>query len=398
MIWTLQPSYEGEARLPRAGVPVRLTTPALMLTLAAALCLAFLALVTSPALAVEKGVSDVRLEGAATKTGRAALVEQIASQLKTHWVRLMVSWDDVEPRRDVYDAAELRRLDALVNELRAQNVQVILTTYQTPEWAQQRYWWKHPLPGHSAGPQHFYPVRTSDLGEYDEFGQFLATHFAGRVQALECWNEPNFWCFLYPQRTLHDAHYGARTYLTMLRAFSAGVRRAGTGVSIIAGATASLGDNNRYRTSPQSFARYLKDHGAASLFDIYSHHPYVPGGTANPAPDRAPAHPKTTVTLGNLGTLLRIFPDKPFYLTEYGYQTRPSVYFGYLKVTPAVQARYLTTAYSYLRRYPQVKLLIWYLLYDWRPREVSADRGIYSGLRSTTGTRKPAWYAFRDVP
>ena len=39
------------------------------------------------------------------------------------------------------------------------------------------------------------------------------------------------------------------------------------------------------------------------------------------APEAPPRDPTTTVNLQNLGTLLAIFPTKPFYLTEYGYQT-----------------------------------------------------------------------------
>ena len=94
--------------------------------------------------------------------------------------------------------------------------------------------------------------------------------------------------------------------------------------------------------------------------------------------------------------LLRLFPKKPFYLTEYGYNTRPNQMFG-LAVTEGAQARYLRTAYKYAARYPQVRLLAWYLLRDWRPETGQADAGVYTGLRRLDGTRKPAWYAFRRL-
>ena len=114
----------------------------------------------------------------------------------------------------------------------------------------------------------------------------------------------------------------------MLKAFHAGVTRAGTGVRVVAGATAPVGLDDIYRTSPQRFARFLQRAGAGRYFDVYSHHPYTPGGSINTAPGQPPNDPSHTVTLYNLRTLLRLFPKKPFYLTEYGYSTQPSLMFG----------------------------------------------------------------------
>ena len=130
---------------------------------------------------------------------------------------------------------------------------------------------------------------------------------------------------------------------------------------------------------------------------MYSHHPYTPGGTFFPRPDQPPNDPTTTVTLCNLRTLLRLFPGKPFYLTEYAYNSRYSV-IAARTVTRAQQAAYLRRAFSYVRRYPQVKLVMWFLLYDVPPPPGQPpEMGIYSGLRDPDGSRKPAWYAFRDV-
>jgi len=112
------------------------------------------------------------------------------------------------------------------------------------------------------------------------------------------------------------------------------------------------------------------------------------------APDRAPNDPTTCVTLYNLGTLLRLFPGKPFYLTEYGYNTEDCLYFGGFAVNEATQAGYLRRAYAYAGRYTQVKALFWYLITDVRPASGPLDRGVYTGLRRAGGGRKPAWYAF----
>jgi hypothetical protein len=358
---------------------------------------AALAIAAPAAPALEKGLQDMRLAHTTSVPERAAISHEIGTTLKARWVRLFVDWSTLEAQRGTYSPAAVAQLDAVVDGLHAEGVKVLLTTHAMPKWAQDRRWWKHPPAGYAKGPQSFYAIRKGALGDYGDLGQFLASHFAGRVQALECWNEPNMYYYLYPQRTGGDAYYGARTYLAMLRAFSKGVDRAHTSVKTVAGATAPLGRNNAYATSPQKFARYLKTHHAALLFDVYSHHPYVPGGTATPAPNQRPNDTSTTVTLYNLNRLLRLFPGKPFYLTEYGYNTRPSVYFGGFSVSQRLQASYLKTAYSYARRYKRVKLLVWFLLYDWRSATGLAKNGIYTGLRTTGGAPKSSWSAFRAV-
>ena len=103
------------------------------------------------------------------------------------------------------------------------------------------------------------------------------------------------------------------------------------------------------------------------------------------------------MTLNNLGTLLRLFPGKPFYLTEYGYNTRPSIFFAWFAVSERTQARYLKRAYAYAGRYSRVKVLVWFLVRDWRPAGSPADRGIYTGLSRVNGERKPSWYAFANL-
>jgi hypothetical protein len=347
--------------------------------------------------AVAKGIVDAQLEAeSAASPAKPELIREIDRGLGAEWVRLSVGWSTLEPTAGVYAVAELERLDALVSELHAAGVKVILATGSMPEWAQDSSLWQHPPAGVAKGPQPFYVIRKGALDDYGRLGRFLAARYKGRVQALECWNEPNLWTFFYPQRTSGDAYYAPRMYVRMLRAFHAGVHKgAGKRVRVIAGATAPVGLNDVYRTSPQRFARYLRRAGAGRYFDVYSHHPYTPGGSLYSAPGRSPNDPGTTVTLYNLRTLLRLFPRKPFYLTEYGYSTRPSIVLGGFAVTEKQQARYLRDAYRVAARYSQVKVMVWFLLRDQASQEPSLD--VYSGLRRVNGQRKPAWYAFRRL-
>jgi hypothetical protein len=347
--------------------------------------------------AVAKGIVDAQLEAeSATSPAKPGLIREIDQGLDAEWVRLSVAWSTLEPTAGAYAAAELERLDALVSELHTAGVKVILATSAMPAWAQDSSLWQHPPSGVAKGPQPFYVIRKGALDDYGRLGRFLAARYKGRVQALECWNEPNLWTFLYPQRISGDAYYAPRMYLRMLRAFHAGVHKGSGGrVRVIAGATAPVGLNDVYRTSPQRFARFLRRAGAGRYFDVYSHHPYTPGGSLYHAPGRPPNDPSTTVTLYNLGTLLRLFPRKPFYLTEYGYSTQPSAAFGGFAVTEKQQARYLRQAYQLAARYEQVKVLVWFLLRD--QKAADPGLGVYSGLRGADGGRKPSWYAFRAL-
>ena len=135
-------------------------------------------------------------------------------------------------------------------------------------------------------------------------------------------------------------------------------------------------------TSPQRFAAYLKAKGAGKYFSAYSHHPYQVSGQA---PDQPPYDGRSTVTLSNLSQLLRTFPSKPFYLTEYGYSTEEVA--GRLPpVSEAQQAAYLRQAYAMAARHTQVKALVWYPLRD--------SLTWCTGLERSDGGHKPSWYAF----
>ena len=105
-------------------------------------------IVTSSAGAVAKGVISTHLEAEpADSAARAALVREIDRGLGARWVRVLVSWGALEPTRGTYDAAQLARLDALVADLHAAGVKVMLTTCYLPAWATDSYWWEHPPVG-----------------------------------------------------------------------------------------------------------------------------------------------------------------------------------------------------------------------------------------------------------
>jgi hypothetical protein len=328
---------------------------------------------------------------------RDATVLEIGTNLRAGLIRIDVLWPAAEPTKGVVDPTYMANLVATVDAARAAGMQVIITVGLTPKWASDRTYWSAPPYGMPKNRyQAFYPVDASAIADFTAFAKTLATTLQGNVLGYECWNEPNIWTQLYPQRTISDSAFAVHKYLKLLKAFSAGIKQAADPAAplVIAGSTAPMGDNSKYRTSPQRFARLLKSAGASAYFDAYAHHPYVPGGTANVAPSAPPRDSSTTVTLQNLSVLLKLFPGKPFYLTEYGYSTSYSLAFG-LSVSQVAQASYLRQAYTVAGRYPQVKALVWYQLRDWSPTgKTSSALGFYLGLKTLSGTPKRAYYAF----
>ena len=367
------------------------------------LCLAALAVAAfwSPpaacAATVLRGIDDGPLPTLAP-AARARHLHEIRSELRASVLRVDCQWPLAEPAQGQYSDADasgyLYGLEQTVADAHDLGLKVIVTMDYVPKWASDTRYWDDPPPGYSNGYQTFYPMAAGARVDYQAFARHLATKLKGEVLGYEAFNEPNLWPHLYPQRTDSDPWFAARLYLKYLKAFWAGVRAGDPGAQVIAGSTAPTGTNDDYRTAPQTFAAELKALGAGAYFDVYAHHPYVPGGSGDMDPGLPPAFPLHTVSLSNIGTLLKIFPKKPFYLTEYGFSTEPSVAFG-APVTEARQAAYLTKAYALAARHAQIKLLVWYLLQDTSPTgKATSPYGWYLGLRRVSGTAKPAWYAF----
>jgi hypothetical protein len=362
--------------------------------------------------ATGRGIIDYRLEQAAVDPAAipAMVAEMGGDRLRAGWTRVLVHWATLQPKApgtawsgdtdgDGYEDAYLAQLDAIVNQLDAAGISIVLTPVDVPRWASDREVWQRPYPGFPKGVyQPFYAPDMGDVvvrGQFRALGKLLAGRYEGKASHLECWNEPNQGTYLYPQSPVSATNGGGRVYLQMLKQWWSGVR-AGSGTAVvIGGATAPRGRGDTVSTPPQAFARYLKENGAGAFMHAYSHHPYTPGGSTRVAPDALPNNPARCVTLGNLNQLTRLFPGKDFYLTEYGYNTEYSRWFG-VTVSKADQARYLRKAFSYAHaRYPQVKVLFWFLVDDWNPSGKRGDaNGVYMGVRTSTGARKPSWYAF----
>ena len=328
---------------------------------------------------------------------QADALHEIRSELGATYVRFFVDWAKAQPLQVPYEPASpyMAGVASAVSQARADGLRVIITFMNVPKWASDKEYWTWPTM--KGGYQPYGAMDTTYLPAFRAFCQDVATQFQDghQVYAYECWNEPNLWRFIYPQSKPHDSNFGAHLYVKMLTSCFKGIRAGDPHALVVAGGTAPRGSSGASQgsASPLRFAGVIKAAGVSKYFDAYSHHPYTPGGSPRLWPEAAPRDPKATVSLQNLGTLLRLFPKKPFLLTEYGYQTAACRSFTGQHVNQVTQALYLRRAYAYAARYPQVKLLMWFLVKDFSPQRSPYD-GFYTGLRTADGTPKRAWYVF----
>ncbi|HMK93110.1 MAG TPA: cellulase family glycosylhydrolase [Thermoleophilia bacterium] len=386
----------------RDGSPTRraavFTLATVVLVVAAVVAALSLAAPPAAQAALLRGLDDPALP-TLSQADRDARLHEIGAQLRATVVRLDCEWPHAEPDAGVYtDDGYLGGFVATAEALHAQGVKVIVTINHVPRWASDSAFWNDPPSSAYSGYQVFYPIREGALDNYSAFATHLAKALKGVVLGYEAFNEPNLWTNLYPQRTAGDHAFAAHRYVQYLKAFQAGVRAGDPDALVAGGATAPHGSNdagNTFWTSPQAFANAFKAAGGGQYCDVYSHHPYVPGSYPSAMdPALPPLSPSQTVSLQNVDVLLKLFPKKPFWMTEYGFSTADSIYFG-AGISERAQAAYLKKGYAMAARHPQIKMLVWYLLQDVSPTgDSSSPKGWYLGLRRVAGGAKPAWYAF----
>ncbi len=318
--------------------------------------------------------------------------------------------DPSDPGDPAYDWS---LYDRLVRYAATYHIQVLFSILYTPAWANG-----------GAGRNHA-PTNPQDL--YD-FSYAAAQRYSGYyippawqqqtslapptsplplVTMWTAWNEPNNPVFLAPQYVKSGGKWviqSAVDYAKICNEIYNGVHSALIAVNrpvpgerVACGVTAPKGNDaptsGRASVDPISFLTAAHAAGMKA-FDAYAHHPYYA------APNESPAFvpkgkTKRRIQLGNFNTIVaavdKLYGPTRFWITEYGYQTNPpDKLFG---VSWATQAKWLTQAYTAMRKNPNVDLMLWFLIKD------DADLGGWqSGLETVSGKKKPAWNAFLKIP
>jgi hypothetical protein len=320
---------------------------------------------------------------------RAEMLDQARGTHATI-VRTLVTWANVAPTRpanaaDPFDSAyRFNDIDELVRNTQARDMEVLITIWGTPKWA------------NGGKTPNFMPTKVSDL---TAFARAVATRYSGRfpgfpfVRFYSIWNESNLQLFLAPQFDAKGKSVAPRNYAKLAAAGYSGIKAGNSLAKVAIGSTSSAGRDKPLAGksathSPGRFAQLVAAANPRLKFDAWAQHPYP-----------VPARMKPTQKVKWPNVTLSAFPrfeaslDKWFkrknvriWITEYGHEVKQD---GEPNgVTRAQQAAYAAQALALAKKDPRTDMFIWFVFRDHKTSEWQ------SGLRTTTGAAKPSLSRF----
>ena len=305
-------------------------------------------------------------------------------------IRTLVTWASVAPTKpasaaDPFDPAyKLDDVDELVRNAQARGMEVLITIWGTPKWANGD---KTPN------------VLPTNVNDFRQFAQAISARYSGRyagypfVRFYGIWNESNLGQFLSPQFNAAGKIIGPAGYAKLAAAGYAGIKAGNPKAQVAIGETSSHGRDkplpgNSDTISPGMFAQLVAKANPRLKFDAWAHHPY-------PYPVFQKPSQKVKWPNVSLSSLPRFetsldswFHRKnvPIWITEYGHETKPGEPLG---VTEAQQAAYIPQAIGLARKDPRVQMFIWFVFRD------SVGSTWQSGLYRLNGAAKPGLAKWR---
>ncbi len=305
-------------------------------------------------------------------------------------VRTLVTWATAAPTKPAnatnpFDPAyKLNDVDEIVRNAQARGMEVLITIWGTPEWANGKK------------SQSYLPTK---MGDFQNFAKALASRYSGRypgfpfVRFYGIWNESNIGVFLQPQFNASGKIVSPAAYAKLAAAGYAGIKSGNAKALVAIGETSSTGRDKKSAgtdsVAPGTFARLVAAANPRLKFDAWAQHPY-------PYPVSMKATQKVRYPNVNLPSLPRFETDLdtwfkrkniPIWITEYGHETKPGEPKG---VTESQQALYMSQAIKMTKDDPRVKMFVWFVFRD------SAGSLWQSGVYRTSGAAKPALAKFRS--
>jgi hypothetical protein len=305
-------------------------------------------------------------------------------------VRTLVTWANVAPTRpanaaDPFDPAyRFNDLDELVRNTQERDLEVLITIWGTPKWA------------NGGKTPNFMPTKLSDL---TAFSRAVASRYSGRfagypfVRFYSIWNESNLQLFLAPQFDAKGRSVAPRNYAKLAAAAYAGIKAGNPLAKVAVGSTSSAGRDKplagKSEThSPGRFAQLVAAANPRLKFDAWAQHPYpVP---ANQKPTQKVKWPNVTLASfprfeKSLDTWFKR-KNVRIWITEYGHEVKSD---GEPKgVSRAQQAAYAAQALALARKDTRTDVFIWFVFRDHATSEWQ------SGLRTRSGAAKPSLAKF----
>lgn len=309
-------------------------------------------------------LGGINIPGASLSASFARIEGEIATarQLHAKLVRVAIPWALFEPAQGQISNAMANVVNRIVTDASASHIGVIALVDQTPCWASTA-----PASELSACTQrglsaaNAWPPRQAS--EFGSFVGLLAQRYGSGLTAIEVWNEPDQSNQLYLAGTEKPRHYAE-----LLKAAYPAVKSVDPSIKVLAGSL--VGANG-------AFMQALYKQGIKGYYDGVSVHFY------NLV--LASVRRFREVQLENHDTT-------PLWLDEFGWTSCWPAHATEQEqacVTPKVQAQNVTNAYRELASTPYVAAMLPYGLRDVRGEEF--------GVFSTTGMRKPSFYALSSA-
>jgi|GEM_PF-912600 len=295
-----------------------------------------------------------------------------ATDIGVKWSREEMSWANLEPSQKV--SYNWSAYDPWINELVSRGIGVVGAIQTTPSWASG-------VP--KTDPDWYWHV-PSNPQDFVDFAGVAASHYAGKIDVWEIWNEPDvditFKC---------DGCNRPAIYAQMLAGSYAAIKKANPKATVLIGGL-SIHDTNN---GGMAFLDAVVAASGGKLnFDVLSIHPYMP--------DRPPesTDPKTVVQ--NFQYRLDMSykwlkdhgaPNKEIWITEHGYSTCNPC--GTLGVSEEEQARRLVRLHAIAMAAPNVTQFDYFQLKD-KFNSPPGDLWGNMALMRNNLTYKPALIAY----
>ena len=337
------------------------------------------------------------IQGDAITDGDHGRLFGAVQQLGFKWYKQQVEWFRYNPAPGVYDFGAL---DRIADSARAAGVNVLFSVVKAPQWARP--------PGDTdQGPP-------ADPATYAEFMRALATHFKGRVQGYEIWNEQN----LYYEWGGLGGKLNAGKYVQLLKAAYQAVKAADPSATVISGGLTPTGYNDgNIAIDDRLYLEQMYQAGVKSYCDAIGAHP---SGYNNP-PDatwqtyadpsasfNARGHPSWFFrgTLEGYRNIMVKYGDssKRIWVTEFGWASvdglgvAPARGYEYAADnTEAEQAQFIVRAYEIAKGWGWVgPMFLWNL--NFAPLCGAADEKAAFGIVRSNWSPRPAFAALANMP
>jgi hypothetical protein len=230
---------------------IRPRSVALATALVAVLAVAALGAPTASARGLKTGFADNNLFDPSSPHADRGRWFDRAKDDRAGIVRITVDWRQTarnrpqNPANPGDPAYGFARLDDAIKSAKARGLDVLLTVFRAPDWAEGRRPPKRIQPG----------AWKPKPGPYGKFAHALAARYSGhfhglpRVHEFEAWTEPNLTQFLAPQWKGKRA-FAPKRYRDLLNHFYAGVHSAQKDATVIGGAVSSFGDSRKHQLYP----------------------------------------------------------------------------------------------------------------------------------------------------